>query len=232
MKVRYSFTISAIILLLFIFTGCSSVDKGTSLAEDQTPGTVELRVEGGSYIPALTQPVQIRINEGLTVHDAIDRVAEFNEGSNAIASVGSYVLDESLEWRLKLNDEDIGSDAWGNSLDSKDSLILYIQPIAKIENMEPSAVTLTIYGGVSQPDLRGSIASLYFPNLTVRDILEKNERIQLTDNKRYVHSIDGYVPLITERWKIEVNNKELMDNGLDMVLSPRDEIRLELAERQ
>ncbi|MCM3784151.1 hypothetical protein M3231_14300 [Neobacillus mesonae] len=233
MKVRYPTTISAVILLLLIIvSGCSSIDQETSTAEEGTPGSVELRVEGGDFIPSLTQPVQIRYDEGLTVYDALDRVADLSEDSKEIVSVSSFVLDESLQWALQLNDEEIGPEDWGYSMKDKDSLTLYIQPIAQIEDVKPSAVTLTIYGGQRNPDLRGTIASLYFPDLTVRDILEKNDRVQLSENKKYIQSVDSYIPLITEKWVIEVNGKELMEQGLDMVLSPRDEVRIELAERQ
>lgn len=235
MKVRDPITFPFIILLLLVIliTGCSSWNKDVGGAEEGTPGEVNMIVEGGTFISSMNQSLHIRYDEGMTVYEALDRVASLSMETNQILSVGSIVLDDTLQWKVEKNNKEISSDKWGQSIKDKDSLKLTIVPATPIDmsQTDGSAVTLKLSGGSDNPDLRLTRARLYDPTLTVRDLLTSTDYVQLSDNKKYLQSIDGYTPRISERWVMKVNNKELAEHGLDMILDPGDEVRVEIGER-
>lgn len=235
MKVRNPITIPSIILvvLVMLISGCSAWNEDVGGAEEGTPGEVNMIVEGGLFIPSMNQSLHLRYDEGMTVYEALDRVANLSKESNQILSVGSTVLDDTLQWKVEKNNKVISADMWGQSLKDKDSLKLSVIPATPIDMSQTggSGVTLELSGGSNNPELRFTIARLYDPTLTVRDLLMSTDSVQLSDNKKHLQSINGYAPRITERWMMKVNNKELAEHGLDMVLDPGDEVRIEIVER-
>ena len=50
----------------------------------------------------------------------------------------------------------------------------------------------------------------------------------MSENNKFVVSVENVTPRMNQRWVIMVNDKELMENGLDMKLDPRDAVKLEL----
>ena len=235
MKVRNPITFPSIILivLVMLISGCSTWNEDVGGAEEGTPGEVNMIVEGGSFIPSLNQSLHFRYDEGMTVYEALDRVASLSKESNQIISVGSIVLDDTLKWTVEKNNKEISADMWGQSIKDKDSLKLFVEAATPIDTSQTdgSAVTLKLSGGSDNSDLRLTMARLYDPTLTVRDLLISRDFVQLSDNKKYLQSIDGYTLRISERWVIKVNNKELVEQGLDMILDPGDEVRVEIGER-
>ncbi|WP_211745218.1 hypothetical protein [Paenibacillus sp. Marseille-Q4541] len=236
MKVRNPITFPAIILLVLVMliTGCSAWNQDIGAAEEGTPGEVTMDVVGGSFVPSINQSLQIRYDEGLTIYEVLDRVAGLSKETNQIISVGSIILDDTLKWKVKRNDKEVSNDEWGQSLNDKDSIELSIVPATPIDTSQKdgSAVTLMLNGGPNNPDLRTTIARLYDPTLTVRDLLMSTDSVQLSDNQKYLQSIEGYTPRISEKWVMKVNNKELVEQGLDMILNPGDKVQVEIGDRE
>lgn len=44
-------------------------------------------------------------------------------------------------------------------------------------------------------------------------------------------SVDDYTPLSNEEWKLKVNGKQLLDDGMDMKLRAHDELEILLTLR-
>ena len=52
--------------------------------------------------------------------------------------------------------------------------------------------------------------------------------VQLSEDLKNVLMVSEYVPHSDEVWKIKVNNKLILENGLDMKLHPQDEVEVVL----
>ncbi|MNP41437.1 hypothetical protein D3C76_1351410 [compost metagenome] len=72
---------------------------------------------------------------------------------------------------------------------------------------------------------------LFKEDLTVRDLLKSCSSVQLADDNKKVLSVDDYTPLSNEEWKLKVNGKQLLDDGMDMKLRAQDELEILLTLR-
>lgn len=78
------------------------------------------------------------------------------------------------------------------------------------------------------PTLNRQYAGVYVQECTVRDVLKSSGIVRMSENNKFVVSVENVTPRMNQRWVIMVNDKELMENGLDMKLNPRDAVKLEL----
>lgn len=83
-------------------------------------------------------------------------------------------------------------------------------------------------GGSMKPDMTHSYVFPYTNNQSVRDVMAHSGFVKLTDNKMYVDTVQGYSPKSVEKWVVKVNGKELVDSGLEMKLTPQDEVEIRL----
>lgn len=79
-----------------------------------------------------------------------------------------------------------------------------------------------------EPNLNRQYAGIYVQECTVRDVLKSSGVVRLSENNKFVVAVENVMPRTNQRWVIKVNDKELMENGLDMKLNPRDAVKLEL----
>ncbi|MGP3784650.1 hypothetical protein [Paenibacillus sp. 1A_MP2] len=87
---------------------------------------------------------------------------------------------------------------------------------------------LKVSGGNIMPNLNRQYAGVYVQECTVRDVLKSSGIVRMSENNKFVVSVENVIPRMNQRWMIMVNDKELMENGLDMKLNPRDAVKLEL----
>lgn len=234
MKVRNPVTFPTILLLVLVIisSGCSAWDEDSGSNDDGTPGMVNMIVDGGSFVPAINQSLHIRYDEDMTIYEVLSRVASLSKENNQIVSAGSIVLHDTLQWEVERNGKKMEPGLWGQKIKDQDTVTLSIVPATPIDtsHKDGSAIVLKLHGGSNNFDLRLTLARLYDPTMTVRDVLISADEVQLTDNQKYLESIHGYTPRISERWVIKVNNKEIVAQGLDMTLDPGDEVRVEIGE--
>ncbi|MNF09333.1 hypothetical protein D3C80_2099730 [compost metagenome] len=55
--------------------------------------------------------------------------------------------------------------------------------------------------------------------------------VQLAENNKTVLTVKEYKPLTNEGWKLKLNDKTLLDSGIDMKLRIQDELELSLVLR-
>ncbi|MNC80349.1 hypothetical protein D3C75_1331160 [compost metagenome] len=55
--------------------------------------------------------------------------------------------------------------------------------------------------------------------------------VHLAENNKTVLTVKEYKPLTNEEWKLKLNDKTLLDSGIDMKLRIQDELELSLVLR-
>ncbi|MNW66890.1 hypothetical protein D3C74_454050 [compost metagenome] len=108
---------------------------------------------------------------------------------------------------------------------------MVISAKAAAQNTPFQPVILTVNGGSEQPALTHSYVQPFTENLSVRALLMSSGIVQLAENNKTVLTVKEYKPLTNEEWKLELNDKTLLDNGIDMKLRIQDELELSLVLR-
>ncbi|MNN77227.1 hypothetical protein D3C81_1936710 [compost metagenome] len=86
-------------------------------------------------------------------------------------------------------------------------------------------------GGSEQPKLTHSYVLPFTEDLSVRGLLNSSGIVKLAENNKAVLTVMDYKPLTNEEWKLKLNDKTLLDSGIDMKLRIQDELELALVLR-
>jgi hypothetical protein len=85
-----------------------------------------------------------------------------------------------------------------------------------------------VNGGSEQPELTHSYVLSFVEDLSVRGLMKNSGIIKLAEDNKTVLAVLDYTPLSSEEWKLKVNDKGLLGNGLDMKLRPQDKLEISL----
>ncbi|WP_150275801.1 hypothetical protein [Paenibacillus tepidiphilus] len=155
------------------------------------------------------------------------KVVTFYSGREGIVDVNRVYLSAPLGWELQVNGKVITD--MTAPVKREDTVVFAARP-APGKQM-PQFVVLTLNGGSEQPELSHSVVLPYEEDMTVRSLLKNNGMVELAEDNKTLVKVMGYTPLSSEVWKLEVNDKGLRDNGIDMMLKPQDELEIVLALR-
>ncbi|WP_427050260.1 hypothetical protein [Paenibacillus sp. TC-CSREp1] len=223
------------LLILAVLTGCTREPKPAEqpvVSEKDSANTITVSIDGSTFLPDATKSIKRDFSEGLTLKKALlnSGLVDFTADGKRIQSVGEVSLDSSLSWAVKLNGKDIQQENWDIELHAKDEVTIYVKAAdSSGEGVVYQTTLLKVSGGSIKPNLKRQYAGIYVQECTVRDVLKSSGVVRMSENNKYVVAVENVIPGMNERWVIMVNDKELMENGLDMKLSPRDAIKLELA---
>jgi hypothetical protein len=221
-------------LILVILTGCTRETQPSEqpvVSEKDSANTITVAIDGSTFLPDATKSIKRDFSEGLTLKKALlnSGLVDFTADGKRIQSVGEVSLDSSLSWAVKLNGKDIAPEKWDTELHAKDEVIIYVKAAdSGGEGVTYQTTLLKVSGGSVEPNLNRQYAGIYVQECTVRDVLKSSGVVRLSENNKFVVSVENVMPRMNQRWVIKVNDKELMENGLDMKLNPRDAVKLEL----
>lgn len=221
-------------LILVILTGCTRETQPSEqpvVSEKDSANTITVAIDGSTFLPDATKSIKRDFSEGLTLKKALlnSGLVDFTADGSRIQSVGEVSLDSSLTWAVKLNGKDVEPENWDTELHAKDEVIIYVKAAdGGGSSVAYQTTLLKVSGGQDNPNLNRQYAGIYVQECTVRDVLKSSGVVRLSENNKFVVAVENITPRMNQRWVIKVNDKELMENGLDMKLSPRDSIKLEL----
>ncbi|PYE51768.1 hypothetical protein HUB98_07005 [Paenibacillus barcinonensis] len=223
------------LLILAVLTSCTREPKPSEqpvVSDKDSANTITVAIDGSTFLPDATKSIKRDFSEGLTLKKALlnSGLVDFTADGKRIQSVGEVSLDSSLSWAVKLNGKDIKQENWDIELHAKDEVTIYVKAAdSGGDGVVYQTTLLKVSGGSVMPNLKRQYAGIYVQECTVRDVLKSSGVVRMSENNKYVVAVENVIPRVNERWVIMVNNKELMENGLDMKLSPRDAVKLELA---
>lgn len=235
MPTRYLWKLMLGLVIVFIIGGCSTHTDGNSnanndAAESEGP-TISVRVGDNEL---LTKPLDRSLSggyrNGITIMELLkgSNIATFAEDNSSILSVKNFSLGPEMIWELKMDGVIIGNADWNNTVGYDSQLVFTTK---SKDHQKLQTVMLTLNGGSVEVDLHQSYIMLFKEDLTVRDLLKSRSMVQLAEDNKKVLSVNDYTPLSNEEWKLKVNGKQLLDDGMDMKLRPHDELEILLTLR-
>jgi hypothetical protein len=223
------------LVIVFIIGGCSTQTDGSSNARDNEVSdgpTISIRV--GDH-EQLTKPTDRSLSgsyrKGITIMELLkgSNIATFTEDNSSILSVKNFSLGPGMAWELEMDGIMIGHADWDHIVGYDSQLVFTAK--SKTNETPLQTVTLTLNGGSVEVDLHYSYILLFKEDLTVRELLKSCSRVQFTDDNKKVLSVNDYTPLSNEEWKLKVNGKQLLEDGMDMKLRPQDALEILLTLR-
>jgi len=219
-----------IAVLSVILAGCDGSKSkdlaGVASGEGFSP--ILISEKDDFFSPDTIRDIEKYLEQGISIRECLKKsgIVTFAE-DGSILSISQVSLSSAFAWGIELNDKKLGKDKLDTVLKENDELGISIEPTdPKAKEVKYSV--LKINGGTIQPSISHTYILPYAENENVRDILMGTDFVELTVNKRMVHSVKGYVSKSVEKWVIKVNGKELAEDGFDMKLSPRDEVEIKL----
>ncbi|MDQ0196112.1 hypothetical protein [Paenibacillus wynnii] len=166
--------------------------------------------------------------KGITLRELLRNsgIVVFAEDGKSILSVSDVSLDPQLKWELKVGDEPLGYEDWDHAVDRTDHIKLIAMPKGNMESVE--SVILFLNGASDHPEMTQSYVLRFIADSSVRSLLKNSGLVQLSENNKNILMVNEYSPLSDEVWRVKVNGKLLMENGLDMKLRPQDEVEIVL----
>ena len=222
------------LLLLGITAGCRNGSEPSSFNPvnqlQAQPSVISFIAEGYYFSTETITAIQNSLKEGKTVRDALkgSGVVQFFENGE-IHSVGRIALSKALCWNLEINNKDAAPEEWNKQIHPNDKLKLTVRMNdsgrAVLAN-EP--LMLKIQGGIVKPGISHTYLFPYREELSIRELFKNSGIIELTESNKAVSAVKGYALKPGERWIIKVNDKRLRENGLDMKLTPQDQVEISL----
>ncbi|WP_136606346.1 hypothetical protein [Paenibacillus dokdonensis] len=224
--------IAFIIAVSLILAGCSN-DKSKEAAAKVYAGdvsTILISEKDDFFSPEIIRDLEKYLQQGETIHEGLQNsgiVIFADDGS--IRSISQVSLSPAFAWGLELNKKKLGKDKLDTVLKENDEIGISIEPTEQKKSDNNLQFTvLKLNGGSIQPGISHTYILPYVENQSVRDMLLSTDFIKLSMNKRLIDTVKGYSPKSIEKWVIKVNSKELVENGLDMRLTPQDEVEIRL----
>ncbi|MCL6604217.1 MAG: hypothetical protein K6T94_15235 [Paenibacillus sp.] len=223
------------LIIIMMTGGCSSIfdskTEGSSTDADVNGPFLSFYVGGSEFTGSSNNELSGAYKKGITLRDLLRNSGNvvFTEDGKSIQSVGDVSLDPHLNWELQLEDKSLGPEDWDRVVDRSDSIGFVAKPKGSAENFQ--SIVLFLNGGSEQPELTHSYVMAYSEDSTVRSLLRNSGLVQLSENNKTVLIANDYTPLTDEVWKVKVNGKLLMENGMDMLLRPQDEVEVVLSLR-
>jgi hypothetical protein len=223
------------LVIVFIIGGCSTQTDGSNARNDAVKidgPTISIKV--GDH-ELLTKPTDRSLSgsyrKGITIMELlkVSNIATLAEDNSSILSIKNFSLGPGMAWELEMDGIIIGNADWDHVVGYGSQLVFTAK--SKTNETPLQTVTLILNGGSVEVDLHYSYIMLFKEDLTVRDLLKSCSRVQFADDNKKVLSVNDYTPLSNEEWKLKVNGKQLLDDGMDMKLRPQDVLEVLLTLR-
>ncbi|MCY9514766.1 hypothetical protein [Paenibacillus apiarius] len=235
-RVQRRGTLLALLLLLFTAACSKAPDQNEMISQEKPVPTpkITIKIDGGSYIPNLSEHISLEWKSGMTVTEALKQSGSVKlaEDHLSIASVGDVSLDTKMGWGILLNDEELRKpESMENSMQPNDSIVVFVKRHDVKTNSAPSpGFTLRIDGGKTVPEITNSYAVSWQEQMKVSDLIGEFALIELSPDGTDVtiignHKLDSSVTV-----NIKVNDTPMqLDKGLEQILQPDDRVELNIS---
>lgn len=221
-----------IIAVSLLLAGCNN-DKSKEATAKVYAGdvsTIMISEKDDFFSSEIIRDLEKYLQQGETIRKGLQNsgIVTFAD-DGAIRSISQVSLSPAFAWGLELNKKKLGKDKLDTVLRENDEIGISIEPTEQKKSDNNLQFTvLKLNGGSIQPGISHTYILPYVENQSVRDMLLSTDFIKLSMNKRLIDTVRGYSPKSIEKWVIKVNSKELVENGLDMRLTPQDEVEIRL----
>lgn len=166
--------------------------------------------------------------DGITVMELFKKsgVAEFS-ADGRLTEVNKILLSPGMVWNIEVNGKKPQS--LDSALDPGASIVISVDPGTGGTALQP--VIIMVNGGSEQPELTHCRVLPFTEDLSVKLLMKNSGMVQLAEDNRTLLNVMEYTPLSNEEWRLKVNDKALLGNGVDMKLKPLDLLEIALVLR-
>lgn len=220
------------LLFIVIMGGCSehnsNLEGNIADAGAIQPG-FSLKVGDNDLTGSSGRQLSDAYKQEITIQELLKNsgLVTFAEDGSTLLTVNKVSLAKDMVWEIQLNGKRITD--MNTRVRQEDNIVITAQEAAPNTPFLP--VILTVNGGSEQPELTHSYVQPFTDNLSVRGLLISSGIVHLAENNRTVLTVKEYKPLTNEEWKLKLNDKTLLDSGIDMKLRIQDELELSLEVR-
>ncbi|MEK3878799.1 hypothetical protein NSS64_07120 [Paenibacillus sp. FSL H8-0122] len=214
------------LLLLAAASGCGlgsgnggSSNGGQGLTFSVKVGDSEMagssaRLLNEAYVPGNSM-IELFKKSGVVTFSA--------DGAN-ILEVNKVSLGPDMSWEVQVNGKKVQE--LNTTLEPGSAITMTAGPAGTGKMFQP--VIITVNGGSEQPELTHSHVLSFMQDMSVKGLLKNSGMVRLAEDNRTVLTVMEYTPLSSEEWRLKVNDKGLLGNGVDMKLSPQDKLEISL----
>lgn len=221
-----------LLCLVFIITasGCSSVlgpgNTGGSTGSGSTGLSFSILVGEREMAGTSGRLLNEAYIEGNSIIELLRKsgIVTFAADGYSILEVNRVALSQDMMWEVQVNSKKLTD--WNSTIEAGAAIVFSAKPSAAGALFQP--VILTVNGGSEQPELTHSHVLSFTEDLSVRGLMKNSGMIKLAENNKTVLTVMDYTPLSSEEWKLKVNDKALLGNGVDMKLRPQDKLEISL----
>ncbi|MFE4711134.1 hypothetical protein ACFRAM_09690 [Paenibacillus sp. NPDC056722] len=221
------------VIIIMTLGGCSSAlgTKAEVVTEPVGP-TFSLMVGGRELADSTERLLSGTYRKGITILELLQGsgIAVFAEDRQKILAVSNVSLGPEMEWEVQMDGKVISNTNWKSSPVNSSARIV-IMAKSDAGGKDPDSVFLYVNGGSEQENLTHIYVMSFTSDLSVRSLLKSCGMVQLSEDNQRIQVVKGHTPLSSEIWKLRVNGKKLLDNGMDMKLRPMDELEISLGLR-
>ncbi|NQX45034.1 hypothetical protein HQN87_06800 [Paenibacillus tritici] len=217
------------LILLATASGCGfgsgntgSGNRGEGLTFSVLVGESEL---AGSSVRLLNEAYV----KGISIVELFKKsgVVRLAADGHSILEVNKVALDPVMSWEIQVNGKSIQE--LNTIVEPGAAIVIAARPAAIGTVFYP--VIITVNGGSEQPELTHSHVLPFVEDMSVRALMKNSGMVKLADDNRTVLTVMEYTPLSSEEWRLKVNDKALLGNGVDMKLKPQDKLEIALVLR-
>lgn len=223
------------LIIILIINGCSSVidskNEGNHSSSSSEGPTIAIIASGRELVKNSDRLLSESYRKGMTIRDLLKTsgIVRLTEEGTGILSISGNSLGPDMEWELQLDGNTIKDLSVDASVNHDSKIVITAKSTDGEEALQ--SVILTVNGGNRQVELTHSYVILFTEDLTVRSLLKSFDKVQLSEDNKNIVSVNDYKPFSNEVWKLKVNGKQLLENGMDMKLRPQDEVEIVLTLR-
>ena len=220
------------ILGVILFTGCTQASKPQPLAmqsiEMKTLAPeVSVFIDGGSYVPNISERIAIEWKSGMTVSQALAHTGTLtlNSDATSIVSVSDISLDPKMTWGVLLNDQEIRTkEQMTMPISEQDQLTVYVKELdVDTSSVVISNVTLSIDGGTVLPSITSTYAVPLEEEVPLVEVLKGFGNISLSDDDRQVVEIDQVKLESNYAVQLSVNNVQVKGSDMSSTMVDADD---------
>lgn len=223
------------LIIILIISGCSSVidskNEGNRSSSSSEGPTITIIASGRELVKNSDRLLSESYRKGMTIRDLLKTsgIVRLTEEGTGILSISGISLGPDMEWELQLDGNSIKDLSVDTSVNHDSKIVITAKSTDGEEALQ--SVILTVNGGNRQVELTHSYVILFTEDLTVRSLLKSFDKVQLSEDNKNIVSVNDYKPFSNEVWKLKVNGKQLLENGMDMKLRSQDEVEIVLTLR-
>lgn len=215
------------LMVLVTASGCSSV-LGAENTGSNGSGGLALSILVGEHEMAgnSARLLNETYTEGNSILELLGKsgVVKFASDGYTILEVNKVKLSADMVWGIQVNGKKLTD--WNSKVEPGSTIVFTAGPNIAGSIFQP--VIISVNGGSEQPELTHSHVQSFTEELSVRGLMQNSGMIRLAEDNRTVLTVMDYEPLSNEEWKLKVNDKGMLGNGVDMKLRPQDKLEISL----